>query len=402
VNRNHRSYVSIVPSPELLSGFFPEAQRMPSQRVGQPTIRSFDEKMKGPMLSALVSGVGPSGLAQPGFQSRPGGNSTPGARCHSGDRPLIRSSDNRLAVSPSYGDQPMRQYPDSRVDRGPHCAYSSDTHNPMPWEFTTLIDNREAPVWNPTEPSRPVEPRTGSSFGLHHGSESDRPFTTTRSNTGQPSFSGPSSRTSSTMSRIVSRVGRASPALALVIAVGAAFGPLTVLRRAEDAAFASWRAMGDQLANHELNAISEQLDRDRQDAEFVRGMRDGLWGRLQSLETQRERAVVDLKIRGRRLACDSDHELSSLDAAIAQVQSATARADRLLDQAREDLRNREIELVTLKAEADLNRANLVLARPIGDPALWSARVARARDLLGTPLDDRDERGSTLESPVSCK
>ena len=203
---------------------------------------------------------------------------------------------------------------------------------------------------------------------------------------------------SSTRSRFISLVGHTSMALGLAILLGLFVGPRTVMRRAEEAAFASWRALGDALANRELGEISEQLDRDRQDADLLRSLRDSLWARLQSLAMQRERVVVELRTRGHRLACDSDCELPRLDAAIALVNSAIARADRALDRAREDLRGREVELITLQAETDLNRANLMLAKPIGDPMLWSSRIARVRDLLGTPLDDRDLRRTTLESP----
>ena len=196
------------------------------------------------------------------------------------------------------------------------------------------------------------------------------------------------------MSRIKSIIGQGSTALGLVIVVGATFGPSTVVRRAEEVAFVSWRALGDQLANHELSAISRQLDLERLDAEMIRALRDDLWARLQSLETHRERVVVNLRDRGPRLECDGDDELASLDAAIALVKSATARADRALDAARKEVRNREVEFITLQANADLARANLVLARRTGDRAHWSARIARARDLFGTALDDRDAHQSS--------
>ena len=163
----------------------------------------------------------------------------------------------------------MRNRPDSHTDCGPQRARSSDPHNPMPWELTSLFDTVDGSTWNPTEADRATELRSGSGSNAHRDPESDRPITPTQSTTDEPPLTGRSSHWSSTMSRIKSIIGQGSTALGLVIVVGATFGPSTVVRRAEEVAFASWRALGDQLANHELSAISEQLDRERQDAETI-------------------------------------------------------------------------------------------------------------------------------------
>jgi hypothetical protein len=293
----------------------------------------------------------------------------------------------------------MRNDPDTHIDRGPDHTRSCGSYNPMPWEFPTLIDNLDGSVGEPIVPGRPAESRAGSDSGQARGCQADGPITQAGNRTRQTASTNPSSQMSSTMFRVKSLVAQTSMALGLAILLGVFVGPSALMRKAEDGAFACWRALGDQLANYELCVISGQLDRERQDAEFVRGLRDGLWARLQSLETQRERAVVELEVRGPRLACDSDDELSRLDEAIDLVKSAIARADRALDEAGEDLRNREAELITLQAEADLNRANVALAKPIGDPVLWYSRVMRVRDLIGTPLEDRDLRRTALKSPA---
>ncbi len=293
----------------------------------------------------------------------------------------------------------MRDHPDTHIDRGPDHTRSCGSYNSMPWEFPTLIDNVDGSVWKPVAPGHATGSRAGSGSEQTRGSHSDGPITETGDATRQPAGTGAPSHRSSTTSRIKSLVGHASMAIGLAIFLGAFIGPRVVTRQAEEAVVAFWRAMGDQLADYELSAISGQLDRERQAAENVRGLRDGLWARLQSLERERDCAVVELRARGPRLACDSDDELSGLDAAIDLVKSAIARADRALDGARADLHNREVELITLQAAADLNRANLVLAKPIGDPALLSSRVALVRDLLGTPLEDRDLRRTALESPA---
>ncbi len=294
----------------------------------------------------------------------------------------------------------MRDHPDTHVDRGPDHTRSCGSYNPMPWELPTSIDNRDGSAWKPIAPGRPAESRAGSGSEQTCGSQSDGPLTQAGNQTNQPSGTGPSSQRSSTMSRIKSLIGHASIAIGSAIFLGAFVGPCAVMRQAEEAAFTCWRALGDHLADHELGAISGQLDRERQDTEFVRGLRDGLWARLQSLERQRECVVVELKARGPRLACDSDCELIRLDTAIDLVKSAIARADRALEGARADLRDREVEFITLQAEADLNRANLALAKPVGNPVQLSSRITRARDLLGSRLEDRALRRSGLESPAT--
>ncbi len=281
----------------------------------------------------------------------------------------------------------MRDHSDTHIDRGPDQTSYCDQYNPMPWELPTSTDNFDGSARTQTMPRDPTKTWAGSPSDQARRFQADGPITQTEYRTPEPECAPTPSQRSSTRSRVISLVGNTSMALGLAILLGLFVGPRTVMRRAEEAAFASWRALGNALANRELGEISEQLDRDREDAELLRSMRDSLWARLQSLAIQRERVVVELKTRGPRLACDSDCELPRLDAAIALVNSAIARADRAAGRDQRKSRGREVELITLQAEADINRANLAFARPIGDPALWSSRVARMRDLLGSPLEN---------------
>jgi hypothetical protein len=92
----------------------------------------------------------------------------------------------------------------------------------------------------------------------------------------------------------------------------------------------------------------------------------------------------------------SRRELARLDAAIALLRSAVARADRVLDGARADLRDREGDLILLRAAADASRMDRLLAGTVGDPSLWYTRIARAREFLRSTLPNGEERETGLE------
>ena len=140
------------------------------------------------------------------------------------------------------------------------------------------------------------------------------------------------------MSRIKSVFGVAPAALVSAVVVGLALGPETVIRRVDEALAASWRALGDCLASRELDAISRQLDRERQDAARIEVLRNGL-------------------------------------------------------------REREGELLVLRAAADARQMDRALAGPVGDPSLWDVRVAGARGFLRTTPSDNEPRGTRLELSI---
>jgi hypothetical protein len=200
------------------------------------------------------------------------------------------------------------------------------------------------------------------------------------------------------MSRIKSVFGVAPAALVSAVVVGLALGPETVIRRVDDALAASWRALGDGFANRELDAIARQLDRERQDTGRIEALRDGLAARLRSLVARRDEAARVAEGRPPRGA-DSERERARLEAAITLLRAAVARADRVLDRAGSDLREREGELIVLRAAADARQMERALAGPVGDPSLWDVRVARARDFLRTTPSDGEPRGTRLELSI---
>src|SRR5262249_38635757 len=124
-------------------------------------------------------------------------------------------------------------------------------------------------------------------------------------------------------------------------------------------------------------------------------LRNELAVRLGSLEALRER-VAAREEGGATRGADSGRELARLDTAIALTESAVARADRVLEGVHGGLREREGELMALRAAADARRMDRALAGPVGDPTLWAAQVARARDLLRTTLPDAQEQVTQLE------
>src|SRR5262249_19185680 len=161
----------------------------------------------------------------------------------------------------------------------------------------------------------------------------------------------PLSQRRSAMSRLKSVIGLAPRALALAVVVGLALGPGAVMRRVDEALAASWQALGDGLADRELNAIAQQIDRDRKDTGSIGARREGPSPHLLPLLARRERLAAGVEEGRPPLGTDAGHELARLDASVALLRSAIARADRVLDRARGDLRRREVELIALRAEA---------------------------------------------------
>ena len=188
--------------------------------------------------------------------------------------------------------------------------------------------------------------------------------------------------------QVRSRAGIKATALALIVVL--AIGPYNAIRRADEAVFVMWRAFGDQLAYRELNAMARELEAERSDEELIRAARDDLKGRLLSLEAQREVLAAEALDLEPQLLTVAKRKLAGLDTAIALLSRAASRADHSLDIARDSRREREIELISLQAAADVRRMERALARPIADAPSWSAQIARTRDFLGTSFPDGEE------------
>jgi hypothetical protein len=187
--------------------------------------------------------------------------------------------------------------------------------------------------------------------------------------------------------------------VAMMIIVGLALGLETVGTSVERAMSTTWRLVGDRLANRELYAMAQQLDRERKDSECMRAVRDTLSARLKSLEAFRECVATQVEERCQLPGADSQHELVSLDTVIGQLRSATARAARVLDGASDNIRKHEGDLIALQAAADIRRFDHVLLKSVGDPASWSVRVTRTRELLHMAFQDIEDWDPRLEAPV---
>ncbi len=146
------------------------------------------------------------------------------------------------------------------------------------------------------------------------------------------------------MSRVKSVIELASAALALAIVIGIAVGPETVSKRIDEALAASWRTVGDHLANRELAAIASQLDRERHDFERIGALHNELDASLQSLRVRRRCVAARLDEKPPPAKGSSQRELAHVDAAIALLRSAVARADSVLDEERDSLGEREAAL----------------------------------------------------------
>jgi hypothetical protein len=192
------------------------------------------------------------------------------------------------------------------------------------------------------------------------------------------------------IAQIESGIRLALKAIALVAAVALVVSPRTMRTTADRALSAAWRALGDQLASRELDSIAQQLDRERQNAETIELARERLSERLTSLEAFRACAAT-LQAEGySTLGVDSNCEVDSLNSAIAMLKSTRARAARVLNAARENIRRRESDLMALEAAGAARRVNQLLARSDADPSLWSDRIERAREFLGIALANGEE------------
>jgi hypothetical protein len=191
-------------------------------------------------------------------------------------------------------------------------------------------------------------------------------------------------------------IGPVLTGFVLAIVVVLVFEPETVSRRVDEALAAFWRTLDDCLTNRELDEIARQIDRDRQDVGRISALRDSLVARLLSLEPRRERAAAWMREGDPLRGADSERELFHLDAAIALLRSAVARADGVLNRARGDLRECESELIALRAAADTSRMDRELTGPVGDPSRWHARAARARGLLQATPPSSKERATHPE------
>jgi hypothetical protein len=198
------------------------------------------------------------------------------------------------------------------------------------------------------------------------------------------------------MSRIKSLIELTLKLLALSGAIALAFGPNSVQERAEEAVFAAWRAVGDQLVKRELTAIEQQLDCTRDDAEKIRAARDRVATKLIALEMQRQRLAAAAREPGSRYDYVSSGERAMLDRAISMLKVTANRADFVLTTANDELRARQSELIVLQADHDARRLNQAIARPMRDRTLWSSHVERARIILGPDSTERADRRTAFD------
>jgi hypothetical protein len=196
--------------------------------------------------------------------------------------------------------------------------------------------------------------------------------------------------------RIKSLMCLALKGVALTTVVWLVVGSEAMWTRAEESVSAAWRALSDQLAKAEIDAITRQLARERRNAERIEAARDGISARLSSLEAFRECLGPCSCERCSALGADSENESAGLEHAIAMLDSASARASRMLAVLREDLRRHEGELLALQAAADTSRMNQMLAGAGGDPSSWSDRVARTREFLRIALPAGGARHDLLQ------
>ena len=207
------------------------------------------------------------------------------------------------------------------------------------------------------------------------------------------------------MSRIRPLVAPVLKMLALLFATAAAAGPLSVKDRAAEALFAATaqgkrrpaRQTRADLADRGTNSIWSDRT-----PEKIQASRDSIATRLIVLEAQRELLAAEIHERDCRSGDGASRELALMDCAISVLKSTANRADRALRGANDELRARRVELSLMQAHDDARRMNQALARPIGNPALWSSQIARARVILG-PLSTADHAGpilAALQLPAS--
>jgi hypothetical protein len=150
----------------------------------------------------------------------------------------------------------------------------------------------------------------------------------------------------------------------------------------------AWRTAGEAVVSRELTALAGMLDQDRVDLRRVEALRDALAVRLQALQIRRFADGIELVP-----ACDTedhhrerpchDREIAGLDGAIVALSSTIARADHYIGSAHRLIRAREIELCTLQAMADSQRARRDLAGFEGVVPRWEGRAGLAAELVGS-------------------
>ena len=188
------------------------------------------------------------------------------------------------------------------------------------------------------------------------------------------------------MSRVKLVIELVSMAVASMIFAGLALGPETVTRKLDHALSASWRALGDRVAARELDAIARDLDCERRDFEHIGTVRDELLAHLQSLALRRQCVGAQMDEQSEPRGAGPERELALMDAAIARLRSALARADSVLDATRRNLREHETELIARRAAAVASRTDRVLSAPASDSSHRTDHIDRADDLLReTPL-----------------
>ena len=266
-------------------------------------------------------------------------------------------------------------------------AYAKDAQQPLPWESETLIGSGCNTVWTSPETSRRDRSRNQPEQGARRDSQGFPSCHATVNDILAHLAPNSNSQRRSKMSRITSSVVPALKILALLAAIAVALGSIPIKERAGEALFAAWRELGDRLVKDELSAIAQQLELEREDAKKIRASRDDVAMQLVALQAQRELATAEAHERGTRSRDGSARELAALDRTISVLKSTANRADRILRDADDTWRGRQIELSILQADVNARRLNQAIARPIGEPALWSSHLGRARVVLG--LDSVD-------------
>jgi hypothetical protein len=191
------------------------------------------------------------------------------------------------------------------------------------------------------------------------------------------------------------RAGIALLSTALVLAF---IRPEPLLRSIDEVLAASWRALGDHLARRKLEVIAQRVDRDRQAAEVVAALRNDISAHLSSVERDRKQIAADAKLDCLLPGLDTKRALARLDATIAMFRSALARADRVLDRAASDLRDRENELILLRAAVVADQIDRELTEAEDELSAWNGCVACGRVFGGASVwDDNEPNGGNARS-----
>jgi hypothetical protein len=190
----------------------------------------------------------------------------------------------------------------------------------------------------------------------------------------------------------------ASGSAVVVVAAGLIIGPEAISRTAEEAAEATWKAVGRMLVRSEMAAMARQIDRDLAKLSDAQALRDALALNLRALEVRRR--VNEIRSeegpayvgQGDAPGDQSDHHSDrfrgadpgppQLDDAIAALTSAVVQADRQIGEARTLLLGREDDLLALRAQAEARRAYHQLGNLEGDRSRWEERSRFVAETLG--------------------